>query len=377
MPPKKPHKKSRFGCDHCKKRRVKCDEKKPRCTNCITRNEECHFERRSIFQHAFSSNPASPVSQIAGTDMDHGLLRTGTTTDTSFWPSVRFRELELMHHWCTRSCYSFTAPFADIFRGYVVEEALKHEYLMDSILGLTSLHLASEMNDPMAASPYVRAALSYQNKAVSALRSSLQDVTRSNCDAIFLSSMVTMASTIVSPLLPTRQNDQTKSPTESILFWFNSLKGVRSIVDISRQWLVSGPLAQVLAAQQQNVLGKEKIGPIERLRYLNDTFVGTGNDSHEIYELAIGQLEKCSNKELSAVPWLARVELEFMNKFRERKPMAVTIFMHWAVLLDQLDDMWWTKYSGKRLVEESSASLAGCGREWDEIAQWCQSQVGL
>ena len=37
MPQKRPHQKSRYGCDQCRKRRVKCDEKAPRCTNCNTR----------------------------------------------------------------------------------------------------------------------------------------------------------------------------------------------------------------------------------------------------------------------------------------------------------------------------------------------------
>ena len=40
---RKPHTKSRKGCDTCKRRHVRCDENLPRCHNCNKGNRLCHY----------------------------------------------------------------------------------------------------------------------------------------------------------------------------------------------------------------------------------------------------------------------------------------------------------------------------------------------
>jgi hypothetical protein len=37
---RKPHIKTRTGCENCKKRKVKCDQKSP-CRGCVKRNQDC------------------------------------------------------------------------------------------------------------------------------------------------------------------------------------------------------------------------------------------------------------------------------------------------------------------------------------------------
>ncbi|KAH7239511.1 hypothetical protein BKA59DRAFT_484627 [Fusarium tricinctum] len=38
------HRKSRLGCQHCKKRKIKCDETWPVCRNCIRNNATCIYQ---------------------------------------------------------------------------------------------------------------------------------------------------------------------------------------------------------------------------------------------------------------------------------------------------------------------------------------------
>ena len=45
MRKKRPHQKSRNGCDACRLRRVKCDEVSPVCGSCAVRDDVCHFTR--------------------------------------------------------------------------------------------------------------------------------------------------------------------------------------------------------------------------------------------------------------------------------------------------------------------------------------------
>ncbi|KAL0939735.1 C6 finger domain protein [Colletotrichum truncatum] len=37
------HRKSRLGCQQCKRRKIKCDEARPSCLNCVRRDEDCSF----------------------------------------------------------------------------------------------------------------------------------------------------------------------------------------------------------------------------------------------------------------------------------------------------------------------------------------------
>lgn len=392
MAPRRVHTKSRHGCDQCKKRRVKCDERKPTCSNCATREIECHYSRPIRFQETRSgvncnSNAQSSASVRSmadspgvGPDVYPGIHLGTTFNNMPFCSSTRQRELELMHYWFTKTCHSFTTAYADIFRGHVVKEALKHEYLADSIFGLTSLHIASETSDPVSAASYVRVALQYQNNAVLTFRAALHNVTQSNCDAVFLSSILTMACSIVSPLLSAGDNDTAKSALESILLLYDFLNGITSVINISRHWLESGPLRDVFMAQHRfELLGDEEtMLPIKRLRSLNNTVIGATNPLHETYKHAIQQLERCfAEGKTIAVAWLALAGKDFVNELQKGERMALMIFMYWGVLLDRLNEMWWAKYSGKRLVEELCRSFNGYGNEWDEATKWAIVEVGL
>lgn len=137
MAHKRAHNKSRNGCDQCKARHVKCDERGPPCTVCVSRHTDCHYSRPTASRRSASraitnaisdpasKGPASSPINIALTAMDS----TGFSNEY-LPPSTRLRELELMHHWCTKTCHSFTSRLSDIFQGYVVEEAVKHDFLM-------------------------------------------------------------------------------------------------------------------------------------------------------------------------------------------------------------------------------------------------------
>jgi hypothetical protein len=291
---------------------------------------------------------------------------------------TRTKELELMHHWCIKTCQSFTVRLANLFQGYVVQEAIKHEYLMESILALTSLHIASEMDDAISASSYVSAGLQYQNNAVHTFHTALQNITPSNCDAVFAASILTMACTIVSPVLSAGNNDRTKAPLESYLILFDFVKGISSITNTSRQWLETGPFGEIFWPDAKHVRDGQIIPSIMLLRNLNDTVNGNTNlDLHEVYQHSIGQLEKCvAIDKHTVIRWLGMVGKNFMNELRDKSPMALIIFMYWGVILDQLEELWWAKCLGKRLVEELSDSISGCGKEWDEAIRWATEQVG-
>ncbi|KAK9388463.1 hypothetical protein V1515DRAFT_585249 [Lipomyces mesembrius] len=57
---RRPHQKSRTGCENCRRRRVKCNEEIP-CANCARRRERC---QRSVGSNGVISIPSMPAQTL-------------------------------------------------------------------------------------------------------------------------------------------------------------------------------------------------------------------------------------------------------------------------------------------------------------------------
>lgn len=384
MPPKRPHKKSRYGCDKCRTRRVKCDEKLPRCANCSTRGEECRYSRQPAHQinpsSADESSYSSPVDPPSTGSADVCIQHT--TSASALAPSppdlVGISDVALMHHWCTRTCHTFTSHEAELFRDHVGQEALRHDYLLEALLATTLLHMASETDNPTTASSLVSVALQHQDRSVSGLRATLGHIVPSNCDSIFACSVLVMVCSIVSPLLSNVCETGARFTAEAIMLLADFIKGTASVVDLSRPWLEQGPLHKMFKSKCKHFFAAtSKWFPAEELRHLRDTAISYDDQTHQVFDDAMQELERAFNGEQSTIKWVVRVNPRLIDELKGGNSLAIIIFMLWGVLLHGLDNTWWTQFSGRKLVENLSVSLGGHGGESGKLAIWCRGQVGL
>lgn len=378
-PHRRPHKKSRHGCTECRRRRVKCDEKRPYCSTCMLRGIRCHYA------DAVEDGPSSSSCQFAATSeltLDLCTSSRPITTPiicntsaprfgTPAWSAIESRELELMHHWCTRTCHGFTPHLTEHFKDDVGKEALRYDFLMNALLALTSFHIATETGNAITARSCTAAALQFHDQALSGLREVLPDITASTCNAIFASSAMLAICAVVSPFLHT-DLDEMKTIPDTILPLMGIMRGTGSIIDASHQWLLQGPLSDAIrSAVPRDPSVVIESFPIRELRLLGDMLINSNSDTrnqadgelckHQIFEHAIQKLEETFRKGNSMLPWLIRIKPGFLDELRNECPMAVAVFMHWIVLLCRLDGTWWSKYSGKKLVRRLSATLDSCG----------------
>ncbi|KAI9927724.1 hypothetical protein MW887_002576 [Aspergillus wentii] len=265
------------------------------------------------------------------------------------------------------------AIFLDDITNTALSQHNTYTYLLDSIFALTSLHMASDAHE--SNSDYIKNALEYQNTAVPAFRSALENVTESNCDALFASAILLMTCAIVSPLLS--KQDTTAS---SLLLLFDFVKGVHYIISTGREWLQNGPFREFITIHPVEELLSDEIPlkpPIQYLQILDPT-----NAKNNVYDRAIKILNYCFINDDLAIPWLLIVGDEFMDELQNREPLALMIYMYWGVLLSRLDGVWWAKLAGRKLVGELSVSILsgnipGCGKEWKEAGIWAKREVGL
>ncbi|KAL2072025.1 hypothetical protein VTL71DRAFT_11368 [Oculimacula yallundae] len=92
------HRKSRLGCESCKRRKIKCDETRPRCSACIRREIDCVFPGRHSEHHdgyIASRSPSSGLAQgsnsQAASQIESASSETTATPDKStFCSTLRF-----------------------------------------------------------------------------------------------------------------------------------------------------------------------------------------------------------------------------------------------------------------------------------------------
>ncbi|KAB8273920.1 hypothetical protein BDV30DRAFT_226267 [Aspergillus minisclerotigenes] len=356
------HTKSRHGCERCKRRRIKCDEAGPPCGHCAARKADCRYPTGGLFRHSEWSEQCqnSPISPSYRIDQSATSYESGTNlpfaseASHSALPTVprgRMRELQLMHVWSMKTCHSFSSNLSDVFQSFVVEQAFHHPFLMDSLLALTSLHIASgtaSSNDNNAnnshgplnsaiVSEYIGGALRYQNSAVPAFSSVLKNILPSNCDALFACSAIMMACAVVAPFIG-RSRGNTR---ENLTSPFHFVKGIHSVIDKSRPWLAKGPFQFAILTHSDN-------------DWESNCF---------------------AKDETMAIPWIVVVGEDFVDLVQQEEPMALLVYMYWGVLLSRLKEVWWATLSGRGIVNDLAKELAGIDG-WTEAIQWATEEVG-
>lgn len=279
-----------------------------------------------------------------------------------------------MYQWSRSTCNSFTKEVGDALRDHIIEQALQHEFLMEAILALTSLHVASMALDREVIDKHANVACHYQHKAVAGLRDAINDISPTNCDAIFTTSNMIMVCTIVSSLLQSDCDLETQSTAETMLKLTDFLHGIKSVLDVSREWIVSGPLVCMFNTELHATSSSLRL-PLEDLRHANST--RKHEKTYMVYDHAIQMLEKATQGVRSAVPWIVTVQPDFIKALHDKDDLALVIFMLWGVSLDQIGGMWWAKFSGRRLVDEVSYTLSLEGSRWRSLIEWSRQQVGI
>lgn len=383
MPVRRTHTKSRLGCSQCRKRRVKCDEQNPQCSSCAQRGEDCIYLRfptkaTPITSSKTATTPAETTpSSDAGTGNNSPapINALQDDVDCTLWNSGRVRELELLHHWCLKTSNSFTPELIDLFQDHLVKEALRNTHLMEALLALTAFHIACETNDLVTSRDFTRTGMSYQTRAVTGLRIVLGSLSPENCDPVFASSVLIMVCVMVSPFLPIGHNRAFNFTAEAILPLADILRGLGLVIETSQRKVQQGPLSGMFNVAWPSLPHSTVSPTIESLRTINKS--NSDSAVMPVFEHAIQALEKRILDNSAVFPWIALAGLEFIEQLKLQNGVALAIFMVWGALISMADNMWWGRFSGKNLVNETSIILSSRGEKYREVTIWCRQEVGL
>ena len=292
-----------------------------------------------------------------------------------------------MHKFATETFRSVCSSESEfhVWQIIIPRLALRYDFLMNGILALAALHIASSVEPPTSLA-YIDTALQYHNISFATFRIAIDNLTSQNCEAVLAQSIVTTTIGIALPWA-TAPRDGNHNMTENILVVFELLQGVKNIIHIGRSWIKLNLFTRY--GQRQNpppiALDHETEVALDRLVTVNhETLAAFDANQHRINQEVIAHLKQCftyfanSADPSNVLAWLAVVDKGFVDNVRRRQPLALLILMHWGVLLGELDGQrWWARNSGRALVSEIVQILRPENAQWAGSISWPKRKMGL
>ena len=366
MPFRRSHQKSHHGCSACKQRRIKCSEERPECSTCLKRKLRCSF----LDDHV----PTASHSY----DLVH---RPESYTQQSLVNSdpLPLLELELLHHWHTSAAYAVSQDeqVNRVMRDVIPREGLSHPFLMHGLLAISALHLIQPGNDKDSL-VYAKASIQYKQQALSLYAPHLNNITRSNCNALFAFSCLL---SIICSASETLDITRTAKGIEDIVGIFRLTRGVAVIVAEARQWIESSEVAILMRPGhfERQRFNSHSNGPpsdVEsHLRHLLDLCNDTckGSISMDTYTSSIQYLidsymaHSIAADNTIGLAWPVLVDSRYIDLLLPKDQLSLVILAHYGAVMTLLDDTWWLDRWGRLLIKLASTALHPswlCKIEW-------------
>ncbi|KAH7385034.1 hypothetical protein BKA64DRAFT_156324 [Cadophora sp. MPI-SDFR-AT-0126] len=351
------HRKSRKGCLQCKRRKIKCDEQSPRCTPCTKHRVPCSFSETHDSPPSSTSQLDSSASQVA-----------------SPIPPNQLRDLELLHNFTTATADTLSnrEGVNELFRVAMVGEAFKYDFLIHSILSVSGFHLARYSSTPQQRRQYSEAAIAHYNATIALFRKILiEDITPSNCHAVFACSGMIFVSSCAQPRLDLEYS--------RVLEWFTLLRGVSTIVNPCLEWVSVGPFARMVNPEPRPTTtdpGAEGMKAEyfdEHLDALLEFFYRTATAAdYEILQAALGLLRhtfagQAPHEVRSLFWWPVTISTEYLGLLVAGRPEAMVVLACYCVLLYKWEHRWWLDGWPEFMLKVVDRELGGrlsCWMRW-------------
>lgn len=407
--------KSRTGCQECKTRKVKCDEQRPICGSCSKFKKSCSFLITTPYLWKPGVSYQQPESAVRKPKLD---ARAGSSRHAIDSPGYTLDDMRLLHHFtnCTSVTLSDRPEAHRTWATTVVQIAFAHPFLLQGILALAALHMASLNTDDREHLSILAA--SKQDAALKVFRPELENITLQNCDAIFAFSFLAeyyipaSAGTVINPAATFMEDDF----FDAIVDWIRLHQGTSDIYKRKGHWIQHGPLASLLwsdvLSERFETTARETNSERTQTHQLHNLAriweTGTASTTREFHENQInsqalqilieafhlalevdrantGRLaanELLKNPRLSkyhtsqtaqssnylslSFGWLFEIPFGFVELLEQRQPAALIIFAHFSMLFQKAPKFWWNEPIPAKIVKAVAAVLPQEYYRWIE-----------
>lgn len=209
----------------------------------------------------------------------------------------------------------------------------------------------------------------------------LQDISPTNCHAVFALSCIVAVLAFCLP--QSSVNSDAADSVSDILDFIPLIRGVRTVLE-NAEWIRQGSTSPIVrdgtdrltakgATHTTPPLHKELEIAIENLIQINKTTT-INTKLRDIYGCAIQELREAfeiiniiTEERTLAFIWPMIVSEAYLAALMKREPMALVILAHYGVLLHSINGQWWSKGRGSQLVNAIYQALAP---DWQAAVQW-------
>lgn len=338
---------------------LQCDEAHPRCGFCEKRNLNCDYTSAKSFSQRTPPESTSPQSENLDQESqkeDYVPFLESSSGEITRLPTPAIQtctgvldvsDMRAMHFWSlfTSQAIAPGTYAIDLLQMTVPQIAFEHEYLLDCLLGISSLHLSTLSPNPTASD---RQQIDrYRSRAFSKFRAALPtvDVNKPGSweSALLTSILLTM---LCARDFPVEEGDLIS------LHWINLYRGLSAVIGIGKFGSV---LARVVAPLFKRSLTDLKISPIVpyALYQMLDNIPSSDPDFSSIAEYrktldCLGVLYASLTQDGITAPFQTRVVswcslngAEFARLAREKRPRALILMAHYMVFVKCSKDIWW------------------------------------
>ncbi|OJI87548.1 hypothetical protein ASPTUDRAFT_137176, partial [Aspergillus tubingensis CBS 134.48] len=298
--------------------------------------------------------------------------------------SDRMLEMKLFHHYVTETYITLCQGRLDAhhFQVVVPRIAVSHAFLLDSLLGLSALHLAYlNTHDNRS---WLEIALKYQNRACSAFTRVLTEMTPENCAPAFLCSIFIMLCATAYPCVT--QDKHTFEPLSHVLeirqliagcaFLFEQLSGMEYRGDL-QGWLKykddevdqdGNPYHQVMLTNTSAIM--------ESLQRVQDKFTSLGGPNQTTYQNTWDILHEAIKRwpfggpNGGIIAWPINISEDYIALLKSGDWVGRVLFLHYGVGLHLLSDKWFVRDWGRRLIETVLQLEEDIPPIWTETITW-------
>lgn len=366
-PTKREFKKSRFGCQTCKRRKVKvryitpslncigpsntlqCDEKRPLCGNCsrrFTGLASCEFDDCADI-HSKLRTTKSNITRNSNIECIESPLNNLPPSLGSSGHN-RLLELRLLHHYLTFTCGQLpggdTANGRQLWAIDVPQMAFNCDYVLNALLGLSAQHLWALDSKQKSLAVISRR---YLAKAISSHRERLQRAERSNAEYLLATSNLITHHTWVAS-----HSVSSDEPYTLPLQTYYMARSLQSVANDLFPWLSQSNLLWYTKLQ---FAASMKAQPLitnldldELFRRLCSTVLPGDITVYEAACRELGCLYQAIMTELpsdimqcSVATMLLRLPPRFLTLLQQHEPAALALFARNIVLLKFMDNSWW------------------------------------
>ncbi|KAL3455000.1 hypothetical protein BJX64DRAFT_298418 [Aspergillus heterothallicus] len=278
---------------------------------------------------------------------------------------------ELFHNLYTQTHHTFDPSGTRLKE--IASQAISTPYLVNEMLAFSALHLSTLRPDRRDFYRYHAAQL--QTHALAIFKETNPQVTQETCVPLFLFAGIIGIHMLCDTLIY-REGDFSNFLHQFVHF-FRVYYGVRTIIGQAWSIIEATPLGPAMNLGRDVYSFDGHLNPdyAKLLRLVERSKLG--KDLTLTYRQAIESLQTCFNvaegtderhaRINGATTWPVLVTTDFGDLLEQRRPEALVILAHYAVLMHRFRGSWLFGDSGRFVIQEVTGLL---GPEWEEWLEW-------